>query len=160
MQITPTNNSAQGTDPDAQLASELDSATRELEKTGLLAAPSALPDDDSLEPELPPTPTQLGRDKATGTSQSLLSSLSTGTSLRKGLSGPSALGADITTTDSLDEEELNEPDIRRRKKVKRELVAQLDQLKADIAQLEKWSDWAKRGPDKPQPDQDTVASLM
>ncbi|OKL62484.1 hypothetical protein UA08_02711 [Talaromyces atroroseus] len=137
---TPLNNFMRGSDPDEQLASELNSATRELENSGLLA-PSVLPD-DSLEPELPPTPTQLGRKRMPG----------------KDLSGPRTLHAAETTLRS--EPEPEEPDVQKRKNVKRELLAQLDQLKTDVAELEKWTDRAKRSLDKPQPDPEAVASLM
>jgi hypothetical protein len=152
---TPTNNPTRGNDPDEQLASELDSATRELENSGLLV-PSAFPD-DLLEPELPPTPTQLGRQKIPEALQSRLSGSNIGRRSGNDLLEPSTLKPAETTLSGLNEEELDEPDVRKRKSVRRELLAQLNQLKDDVAELEKW---AKRGPDKLQPDQEAVASLM
>lgn len=146
-------------DPDEQLASELNSATRELESSGLLA-PSALPD-DSLEPELPPTPTELGRRRIKEVSQDLLSSPRPERRIRKDLFGTSTLRSiDVVSNTDTREEEFNDPTVQKRKGLKRELLAQLAQLKADVAQLEKWTDRAERVFDDQPTDQEDVSSLM
>ncbi|EED18347.1 conserved hypothetical protein [Talaromyces stipitatus ATCC 10500] len=149
------------TDLDEQLASELDSATRELEHSGLLA-PSAL-NGDNPEPELPPTPTQLGREKRRKASQEWLSSPSAGRGLRKDLLGPSKLGvADVAPAEDIpkDEDEDLDPAVQERKKLKRELLAQLDELKKDVNLLEKWTNRAQRGYDGKRPDQEDVSNLI
>lgn len=148
-------------DPDEQLASELDSATRELEHSGLLALSSF--NDDLPEPELPPTPTQLGREKRRKASQELLSSPSAGRRLRKDLWGPSRLGvASVVPTEGTHEDEdedLDDPAVQERKKLKKELLAQLDHLKADVALLENWTNRA-RGYAGQRADQEDVSNLM
>lgn len=148
--------------PDDQLASELDSATRELEYSGLLA-PSSL-NDDLPEPELPPTPTQLGREKSLKASQDLLSSPSLGRRLRRDLSGPSKLSAaDTVPTQHIredEDEEVDDPAMQERKKLKRDLLAQLDELKADVALLENWTNRAKRNDGGHRADQEDVLNLM
>uniref|UniRef100_A0A093UW78 Uncharacterized protein n=1 Tax=Talaromyces marneffei PM1 TaxID=1077442 RepID=A0A093UW78_TALMA len=149
-------------DPDEQLASELDSATRELEHSGLMA-PSSF-NDDLPEPELPPTPTQLGREKRLKASLDLLSSPSAGRRLRRDLLGPSKLGiGGVAPTEDIrddEDEELDDPAMQERKKLKRELLEQLDQLKADVAQLENWTNRAKRGYESQRADQEDVSKLI
>lgn len=151
-------------DPDEQLASELDSATRELEHSGLLA-PSSF-NDDLPEPDLPPTPTRLARENRLGTSQELLSSPSAGRRLRKDLLGPSKLGFGVEVPtegihkDEDEDEELDDPALQERKQLKRDLLKQLDQIKADVALLENWTNRAKGGHDGQQVGQDDVSNLM
>lgn len=149
-------------DPDEQLASELDSATRELEHSGLLA-PSSF-NDDLPEPELPPTPTQLAREKRLKAAQELLSSPSAGRRLRRDLSRPSRLGVtDVASTEDMredEDEDLDDPAMQERKKIKRDLLAQLDELKADVALLENWTNRAKRDYDGQRAGQEDVSNLM
>lgn len=152
-------------DADEQLASELDSATRELEHSGLLA-PSSF-NDDLPEPELPPTPTQLGREKRLRASQELLSSPSVGRRLRKDLLGPSKLGLgvealteDIREEGEDEDEEIDDPTLQERKKLKKNLLTQLDELKADVALLEHWTNRAERGHDGQRAGQEDVSDLM
>lgn len=149
-------------DPDEQLASELDSATRELENSGLLA-PSSF-NDDLPEPELPPTPTQLAREKRLKAAQEFLSSPSAGRRLRRDLLRPSRLGVtDVASPEDIredEDEDLDDPALQERKKLKRELLAQLDELKADVALLENWTNRAKRGYDGQRAGQEDVSSLM
>ncbi|KAF3406376.1 hypothetical protein DPV78_000826 [Talaromyces pinophilus] len=149
-------------DPDEQLASELDSATRELENSGLLA-PSSF-NDDLPEPELPPTPTQLAREKRLKAAQELLSSPSVGRRLRRDLLRPSRLGVtDVASTEDIredEDEDLYDPALQERKKLKKELLAQLDELKADVALLENWTNRAKRGYDGQRAGQDDVSNLI
>jgi hypothetical protein len=157
----PTTPSKQHPDPDEQLSSELDSATRELEQSGLLV-PSPLPD-DYVEPELPPTPTQLGLEQRPERDErDLLSSPSAGRARRKAPLGPSSLkGVVDMAAPELDSEELQVPEaVRKKEATKKELEAQLDKLKADVAQLEKWALQAKQGTDSSQLGQDAVANLM
>lgn len=58
--------------PERQLALELGSATREADMD--MALDSSLMDEDILEPDLPPTPTQLGLEKAPDRPRGMLSS--------------------------------------------------------------------------------------
>jgi hypothetical protein len=133
-----------------------------LEHSGLLAASSL--NDDLPEPELPPTPTQLGREKRLKASQELLSSPSAGRRLRKDLFRLNKIGiANVVPTENTQEDEdedLNDPAVQERKKLKRELLAQLDELKADVALLENWTNRAKRGYDGQRADQEDVSNLM
>lgn len=160
----PTTPSKQHPDPDEQLASELDSATRELENSGLLV-PSPFPD-DYVEPELPPTPTQLGLEqRPERRERDLLSSPSAGRGRRKAPLGPSGLAGAVDL--AVPEPERDDPEdrkvpeaVRKKEAMKSELAAQLDQLKADVAQLEKWALQAKQGTGGSQFGQDAVANLM
>ncbi|CRG92761.1 Structural maintenance of chromosomes protein 1A [Talaromyces islandicus] len=148
-------------DPDEQLASELDSATRELEHSGLLD-PSTLPD-DYVEPELPPTPTQLGLEQRPERGgRDLLNSPSAGRGQRKAPLGPSSLGSAVDlAVPERDPEERQVPEaVRKKEAMKSELESQLDKLKADVAQLEKWALQAKQGTDSSQLGQDAVANLI
>jgi hypothetical protein len=148
-------------DPDEQLASELDSATRELEHSGLLG-PLPLPDDYE-EPELPPTPTQLGLEKRPERAgRDVLSSPSAGRGRRKAPLGPSGLGEaiDLAVPDRASEDRKVPEAVRKKETMKSELEAQLDKLKADVAQLEKWALQAKQGTGESQLGQDAVAKLM
>jgi hypothetical protein len=148
-------------DPDEQLASELDSATRELEHSGLLG-PLPLPDDYE-EPELPPTPTQLGLEQRPERGgRDLLSSPSAGRGRRKAPLGPSGLGEaiDLAVPGRASEDRKVPEAVRKKEAMKSELEAQLDKLKADVAQLEKWALQAKQGTGESQLGQDAVTNLM
>ena len=59
-----------------------------------------------------------------------------------------------------EDEELDDPALQERKQLKRDLLKQLDQIKADVALLENWTNRAKGGHDGQQVGQDDVSNLM
>jgi hypothetical protein len=58
-----------------------------------------------------------------------------------------------------EDEELDDPAVQERKKLKKELLAQLDHLKADVALLENWTNRAN-GYAGQRADQEDVSNLM
>ena len=138
--------------PDNQLASELDGATPGATLDG---ATDQTLQDMLDEPDLPPTPTQLGLERPPSRPSGILSS---SPSAQRGKSGrrraaetrehsPSKLrsvdyGVDKTDLTGLDtmlaQTPVPEP-VMKKRKVKNEISAEIQQLKADIAELESWS---------------------
>ena len=80
--------------------------------------------------------------------------------------GPSKLGFGVEVPtegihkDEDEDEELDDPALQERKQLKRDLLKQLDQIKADVALLENWTNRAKGGHDGQQVGQDDVSNLM
>lgn len=140
--------------PEVQLASELDGATGGGDGAGDL--PGDLDQGPSLhdefeEPDLPPTPTQLGLEKPPDRPMGLGSSSPSARARfgkRQGdIPSPSKLrsveyGADeegrSENTDTTGRALLPEP-VSKKRKLKKQLTAEVEQLKKDIAELERWS---------------------
>lgn len=149
-QIQPAEQSQSNT-PEDQLALELGSATKD---AGMdLGLDGAFMDDDPLEPELPPTPTQLGLEKAPDRPKGLLSSSPSlrhekrikrrtvdafqGSPLKSSsFQSPSPEDSDDAELDS--RQELSAAVLEKRK-LRKSLAAELQQLKNDVAELETWS---------------------
>ncbi|OJJ33150.1 hypothetical protein ASPWEDRAFT_53189 [Aspergillus wentii DTO 134E9] len=147
-----TNELAHENTPEDQLASELDSATGAMGAHGDLDHPSL--HEVLEEPELPPTPTQLGLENPPGRPRGLLSSSPTsrhGKRSRRRTTDtlqPSPLkfkdaGFDL---DDLSEfglaanENLMPETALKKQKLKRELSTEIRRLKDDIETLEGWSE--------------------
>jgi hypothetical protein len=145
--------------PEGQLAQELGgSATREEDDAPIIEAGfDGAFDEDSLEPELPPTPTQLGLEKAPDRPRGLLSS---SPSMRhekrmKRRATDAIHGSPLKSArfrdPSPDEIESESPDDAiniedglsaaaiEKRKTRRKLAAELQQLKKDVADLTKWT---------------------
>ncbi|KAJ5096221.1 hypothetical protein NUU61_005577 [Penicillium alfredii] len=149
-QIQPAEQSQSNT-PEDQLALELGSATKDAAMD--LGLDGAFMDDDPLEPELPPTPTQLGLEKAPDRPKGLLSSSPSlrhekrikrrtvdafqGSPLKSSrVQSPSPEDSDDAELDS--RQELSAAVLEKRK-LRKSLAAELQQLKNDVAELETWS---------------------
>ncbi|RAK84288.1 hypothetical protein BO79DRAFT_181374 [Aspergillus costaricaensis CBS 115574] len=138
--------------PENQLASELDSATGDIDANEALPQPSF--QDILDEPDLPPTPTQLGLERPPGRPKGLLSSSPSSqqgkwgkrrntdgreqspSKLRKvdyGEAGESADSGLLLDRTSLPEEILT------KRKLKNKLASELQQLRTEISELETWS---------------------
>ncbi|PYH34979.1 uncharacterized protein BO87DRAFT_46767 [Aspergillus neoniger CBS 115656] len=138
--------------PENQLASELDSATGDIDANEALPQPSF--QDILDEPDLPPTPTQLGLERPPGRPKGLLSSSPSSqqgkwgkrrntdgreqspSKLRKvdyGEAGESADSGLLLDRTSLPEEILT------KRKLKNKLASELQQLRNEISELETWS---------------------
>lgn len=143
--------------PEGQLAQELGSATKEA-----LAGPS--PDfgldgaldagdmeEDPLEPDLPPTPTQLGLEKAPDRSKGLLSSSPSARQEKRAkrkaadlLQGSPLKATKFQTPDIQQDETYSddeEPSVAllEKRKSRRSLRAELQQLENEVAELQKWT---------------------
>lgn len=158
---TPTRKQTQPTEedlsntPEGQLAQELGSATRETATEDPIDTDlGGFMDDNDMEPELPPTPTQLGLEKAPDRPRALLSSSPTSRyekrmkrkatdtlqgSPLKGLRfqprDPEELS--ISDTSSMDGE-LSAAALEKRK-LRKSLTAELQRLKDDVAELTEWT---------------------
>jgi hypothetical protein len=147
---------------DEQLASELDSATRESENRNPSMPP--LLQEEYGEPDLPPTPTELGLEKRPERSKGPMSSPSAQYEKRKnrreGLR-PSTLRLDPGEL-SLENSQIQDdaPEVRGKRTLRDDLAAQLERLKAEVAQLESWAQRAERPFDGPEPGADAVKNLM
>ncbi|KAL3475317.1 hypothetical protein BJX99DRAFT_230054 [Aspergillus californicus] len=135
--------------PEDQLASELGSATGAMD-FGDIEGPSW--HDDFDEPDLPPTPTQLGLERPPGRPKGLLSSSPSMQHAKRGKrravgdleQSPSKLrtvdyGAeteDLTEHVAIMNDDLFPGSVLKKQKLKRELSADLGTLKQDIAKLE------------------------
>ncbi|PWY64750.1 hypothetical protein BO70DRAFT_346835 [Aspergillus heteromorphus CBS 117.55] len=137
--------------PENQLASELDSATAEVDLSGDLNEPSFQQILD--EPDLPPTPTQLGLERPPGRPKGLLSSSPSsqqGTWGRRNTEGPDQTPSKLRSVDhggseesaqsglALDRASFPAPTLKKRK-LRGALLSELQQLKKDVAELETWS---------------------
>ncbi|KAL1963273.1 hypothetical protein VTN77DRAFT_8496 [Rasamsonia byssochlamydoides] len=144
--------------PDEQLASELDSATRESEARNPSVPP--LLQEEYGEPELPPTPTELGLEKRPERPKGLLSSPSSRKHRREGLR-PSTLRLDqvqLSSENNQSEDDMPEV-VRKKQKLRDELAEQLERLKSEVAQLESWAQRTERL-DDPEPDVEAVRNLI
>ncbi|KAJ5935639.1 hypothetical protein N7466_005186 [Penicillium verhagenii] len=144
--------------PEGQLATELGSATRETATeshiyTGLDGATDDNYDND-LEPELPPTPTQLGLEKAPDRSIGLLSSSPSGRyekrMKRKATDTFQKSPLKTLKFQSHDPEEISDSDTGsvgedlsaaalEKRKLRKSLKAELRYLKDDVAELMEWT---------------------
>ncbi|KAJ5681567.1 uncharacterized protein N7477_001507 [Penicillium maclennaniae] len=141
--------------PESQLARELGSATneREVEEETGIDIGNAFDDEDPLEPELPPTPTQLGLEKAPDRPMGPLSSSPTTrhekrkkrrtvehfhSSPLKSLKFQNPSTEESTDDDSIAPDELT-PAILEKQKLRKSLAAQLRSLKDDVKELIKWT---------------------
>lgn len=163
--------------PDRQLGLELGSATGETDEDRDLD--QSMVHEGFDEPELPPTPTQLGLEKPPGRARGLLSS---SPSARHGERGrqrttdrlqPSPLvfgeatdlvgeAEDLQATRlAVDQEPVSEA-ILKKQRLRRELAAELQRLKDDIVDLENWAEKLNQlGEDKePTTDIEAFSKLM
>lgn len=149
--------------PEDQLALELGTATQE---TGMKVEMDSndlgggiLDDDDSLEPDLPPTPTQLGLEKAPDRPRGLLSS-SPSARHEKRRKRPAAELLQGSPLKTLKYQSLAEEDtyidrdstqdnvsaaVLEKQKARRNLEAELRRLKNDVADLSKWAEKVDSG---------------
>lgn len=156
---------AEADTPEGQLAQELGgSATREEDDAPILESGfDGAFDEDPLEPELPPTPTQLGLEKAPDRPRGLLSSSPSmrhekrmkrrATDVLHGSPLKSARFRDPSPeeSESLDtaihiEEGMSVATIEKQKS-RRNLAAELQRLKKDVADLTKWTGEIESGTD-------------
>lgn len=140
--------------PDDQLASDLGSATQDASAgvamdTGL---DGAFPDEDFLEPDLPPTPTQLGLEKAPARPSNMLSSSPTARheKRRKRRAADLLQGSPLKMlkyqepateegSDDADTTENVSVSVLEKRKSRRSLKAELQSLKGDVAELTDWT---------------------
>ncbi|GFF33677.1 hypothetical protein IFM61606_04771 [Aspergillus udagawae] len=154
--------------PEDQLASELGSATGEVNVSIDSEQPSL--HEEFEEPDLPPTPTQLGLENPPERPRGLLSSSPstqpgrfrtrrTGDLLEKSPSKLRRVDYGSQTSDLsglgviVSKESLPEPVVKKQK-LKRELSADLSKLKEDIAELESWSERLGQEHETIEPDHD------
>lgn len=138
--------------PDDQLTSELGSVTGDLDVTGDLSQPSL--QEILEEPDLPPTPTQLGLEPPPGRSKGLLSSSPSSQQAKWGRrrttdnpeQTPSRLRSvnygeadDMTESGPTMDWESFPEHILKKRKLRNELSDEMEQLKKEIAELEDWS---------------------
>ncbi|CAG7916975.1 unnamed protein product [Penicillium olsonii] len=143
--------------PEGQLASELDSATADL---GLDMGPDpGFMEDDDDEPELPPTPTQLGLEKAPDRPRGLSSSPSMRPEKRsrRRLHNPlheSPLKA-VNLQSPPSEDQNSESSypagfsaaVQEKQASRKKLAAELRQLKKEVEELESWAHKVETNPD-------------
>jgi hypothetical protein len=146
--------------PEGQLASELGSATRDPEAQDI---PESSLLQEEGEPDLPPTPAQLGLGTQLDRPKDLLSSPSRHYEKRRGHELESS-PLEPNNVQPLVEENNNLDDVpeavKKKRVVKRDLSAKLRQLKNDIAQLESWAQRSERPDDHSKPDAESVNKLM
>lgn len=141
--------------PESQLARELGSATNEPEveeETGI-GIDNTFDDEDPLEPELPPTPTQLGLEKAPDRPLGPLSSSPTArhekrmkrrpvehfhSSPLKSLKFQNPSTEESSEDESLAQDELT-PAVLEKQKLRKRLFAELKSLRDDVEELTKWT---------------------
>lgn len=159
--------------PDRQLTSELGSATREAEANWALEPP--LVQEEYEEPDLPPTPTELGLAKAPGRRKGLLSSSPSSrhekwrrrvregfksSPLRpRGKQATREEGGLSTAGPTSDQDGVTDR-VRKRRVLREELSAQLHRLKHEVARLEDWAQRSERPDDFPEPDEEAINQLM
>ncbi|KAH8430328.1 uncharacterized protein LDX57_007992 [Aspergillus melleus] len=155
--------------PEDQLALELGSATGGNEPNRDWQ--SAALEEDSEEPDLPPTPTQLGLEKLAGRPRRLLSS--SPTTQRFGRRRPTdPLGQSPSKLRNVDDgtnvegsleavtRALFPEPVAKKRKLREELTADAQQLKEHIADLESWSANLGQNDDHVEPDVSKVISLL
>lgn len=134
--------------PEDQLALELGSATGGNDRRGDWN-PAAVSEEYD-EPDLPPTPTQLGLEKLAGRSRGLLSSSPTTQRLGRRRTAdllgqsPSKLrdfedGTEAVESNLVDSRVLFPEPVSKKRKLREKLTAEAQQLKEHIADLESWS---------------------
>lgn len=140
--------------PEDQLASELGSATKDATAVATLdtGLDGAFADDDSLEPDLPPTPTQLGLEKAPDRPSNILSSSPTARHEKriKRRAADLLQGSPLKmlkyqvppTEDGSDDAETTDDvslSVLEKRKSRRSLKAELQSLKNDVEELTEWT---------------------
>ncbi|KAJ5090454.1 hypothetical protein N7532_009138 [Penicillium argentinense] len=130
--------------PEGQLALELGSVTRETDSGPLMdtGMDGAFDNDNPLEPELPPTPTQLGLEKAPDRPRDMLSS-------RKSLEAfkvPSPHSGEGSDYADEAEEGISAAALEKQR-ARRQLEAELRNLKNDISDLANWTGKIESGAD-------------
>lgn len=139
--------------PEGQLAQELGSATREAEMEVNLDSGPGDPfmDEDPLEPDLPPTPTQLGLEKAPDRPRGLLSSSPStrheqrinrrATDVLQGspLKSSKFEFPSVEATDDKDVAQEISPTVFEKRRSRKRLTAELQRLKQDVAELGDWT---------------------
>jgi hypothetical protein len=134
---------------------QLGSATRDPEAQDI-------PESSLLgEPDLPPTPAQLGLGMQLDRPKDLLSSPSRHYEKRRGyeLESSPLEPNDVQVERDSDLDDVPEA-VKKKRVVKRDLSAKLRQLKNDIAQLESWAQRSERPDDHSKPDAESVNKLM
>ncbi|PYI24261.1 hypothetical protein BO99DRAFT_349691 [Aspergillus violaceofuscus CBS 115571] len=159
--------------PDDQLTSELGSVTGDLDVTGDLNQPSL--QEILEEPDLPPTPTQLGLEPPPGRSKGLLSSSPSSQQAKWGRrrttdnpeQTPSRLRsvdygeADDTTESEPTMDWVSFPEhILKKRKLRNELSDELEQLKREFAELEDWSKELSQGDEHTERDLSKLITLL
>ncbi|KAL4932269.1 uncharacterized protein BDV17DRAFT_191891 [Aspergillus undulatus] len=161
--------------PEGQLASELGSATG-ADMSGDMDGPSLHDGDAFEEPDLPPTPTQLGLEPPPGRPKGLLSSSPSKQPARRGKrratgvleSSPSKLRTVDYGTGPEDLTEyvatMNDPlctgSVIKKRRVRRELAADLESLKRDIAKLEGFCEKIEQESEDIEPHLNDLSSLL
>lgn len=153
-QISPTQNLSNT--PEGQLALELGNATRDAEMDANLddGPDNPFANEDLLEPDLPPTPTQLGLEKAPDRPRGLLSSSPSTRQERRmkrratdALHGSPLKSLKFQTPDVV--EVLDDPDLAlgelptavlQKRESRNRLAAELRQLEKDVAELTNWTE--------------------
>lgn len=160
--------------PDDQLTSELGAATRETEADWVLEPPVL--EEEYGEPDLPPTPTELGLEKAPERPKGLLSSSPSSrrekrrrrrareefksSPLRPGGGQTTRVGETLSMARPTSDQDEVPDAVRKRQTLKDELSAQLQQLKHEVSQLEHWAQRSERPDDFPEPDEEAISKLM
>ncbi|KKZ63050.1 hypothetical protein EMCG_02551 [[Emmonsia] crescens] len=141
---------------------------------------SSSPNQGNGEPELPPTPTELGRERLPNRPRGLLSSSSPSYRQEKkrkrrvkdGVKKPSPLkpkdtelardnaGDDIASPRIFFPEEVVPDDLGEKQKLRDALSAQLERLKEDIAKIEYETQRYERPDEYPAPDEESVNNLI
>ena len=153
-QIIPENDSRE-----EQLASELDRATRDPEAQDIPTLPLLR---EEGEPDLPPTPVQLTLGTQPDRPKDRLSSPSRQYEKRKGYeleSSPLKPNDEQPLVGDSDLDDVPEA-VKKKRAEKRDLSAELQQLKDEIAQLESWAQRSERPDDYLKPDAESVNKLM
>ncbi|KAL4787545.1 hypothetical protein BJX76DRAFT_299794 [Aspergillus varians] len=161
--------------PESQLASELGNAIRPADSSGDIDGPS-LHDDGFDEPDLPPTPTQLGLQPPLGRRRGLFSSSPTmqhGKWGKRRATGdlensPTKLrtvdyGAgpeDLTDRGAIMNDALFPESVFKKRKIRQELSADLESLKQDIIKLEGLCEKLEQQGDNIEPYLNDLSSLL
>ena len=142
-----------------QLASELDSTTRDPEAQDIPTLPLLR---EEGEPDLPPTPVQLSLGTQPDRPKDRLSSPSRQYEKRKGYeleSSPLKPNDEQPLVGDSDLDDVSEA-VKKKRAEKIDLSAELQQLKDEIAQLESWAQRSERPEDYLKPDAESVNKLM
>ncbi|OJJ95850.1 hypothetical protein ASPACDRAFT_47201 [Aspergillus aculeatus ATCC 16872] len=159
--------------PDDQLTSELGSVTGDLDVTGDLSQPSL--QEILEEPDLPPTPTQLGLGPPPGRSKGLLSSSPSSQQAKWGIrrttDNPEQTTSRLRSVNYGEADDMTEPGltmdwesfpehILKKRKLRNELSDEMEQLKKEIAELEDWSKELSQGDEHTERDLSKLITLL
>lgn len=163
--------------PEDQLASELGSATGGFDANNMDANPLPLEEEEEglQEPDLPLTPTQLGLEKPPGRPKGLSSSSPSAqyekrarqrindtpkpSPLRLKNSNLDAKPDDLSGTGLAMDQGLTSESALRKRRARKELSNELQQLKDDVAELESWTEKLNK-PDKRPDSSEDLGKLM